>query len=364
MSSPTVTLHTERLTRLRERLAPADLDGIALVKSQNVTYVSGFIGSAGIAVITATEAHLVLDFRYVEQAAVQAPQFTRVRAQGQLVDGAAGLIRALGLRRVGIEEEYLPVGAFRRLQAGTPPSEIVPVEGLDRIRWQKDPEEIAAIRRAAAVADAAFAEVLPAIRPGAVEREIALELEMRMRRRGAERMAFDIIVASGPRSALPHGVASDRVIGPGEFVTVDFGAVAGGYCSDCTRTVVTAPVTDRQREVYDTVLRAQGAALAGLRPGMTGREADGLARSVIAGAGYGEAFGHSLGHGVGLAIHEGPTLSPREEAVLQPGAVVTVEPGIYLEGWGGVRIEDLVVVTGAGCENLTESPKDLREVRA
>ncbi len=362
MSSPTVTSQTERLGRLRERLAAADLDGIALVKPQNLTYVSGFTGSAGIAVITATEAHLVLDFRYIEQAAVQAPQFTRLRAQGQLVDDAAALVRRLGLRRVGIEEEYLPVGAFRRLQAGTAPSEIVPVEGLDHIRWQKDPEEMAAIRRAAAVADAAFAEVLPAIRPGAVEREIAIELEMRMRRRGAERMAFDIIVASGPRSALPHGVASDRIIGPGEYVTVDFGAVVGGYCSDCTRTVVTGPVTDRQREVYDTVLRAQGAALAGLRPGLTGREADALARSVIVDAGYGEAFGHSLGHGVGLAVHEGPTLSPREEAVLQPGAVVTVEPGIYLEGWGGVRIEDLVVVTGAGCENLTRSPKDLHEV--
>jgi Xaa-Pro aminopeptidase len=281
-----------------------------------------------------------------------------------LIEGAAALIRRLGLQRVGIEEEYLPVGAFRRLEAGAAPSEIVPVEGLDRIRWQKSPEEIETIRRAAAVADAAFADVLPLIRPGAVERDIAVELELRMRRRGAERMAFDIIVASGPRAALPHGVASDRVIGPGEFVTVDFGAVVGGYCSDCTRTVVTAPATDRHREIYDVVLRAQTAALAGMWPGMTGREADALARSVIAGAGHGDAFGHSLGHGVGLAIHEGPTLSPREEAVLQPGAVVTVEPGIYLPGWGGVRIEDLVVITGTGCENLTGSPKTLHEVRA
>jgi Xaa-Pro aminopeptidase len=342
----------------------AGLDAVALVKPQNVAYVSGFTGSAGVALISAAEAHLVLDFRYIEQAAVQAPGFTRMLAQGQLIEGTGTLIRRLGLRRVGVEEEYLPVGAFRRLEAAAAPAEIVAVEGLDRIRWQKRPEEVGAIRRAAAVADAAFADVLPLIRPGAVERDVAVELELRMRRRGAERMAFDIIVASGPRAALPHGLPSDRAIGAGECVTVDFGAVVEGYCSDCTRTVVTAPATDRHREIYGIVLRAQSSALSGLRPGMTGREADALARSVIADAGYGDRFGHSLGHGVGLAVHEGPTLSPREEAVLEPGVVVTVEPGIYVPGWGGVRIEDLVVITEAGIENLTGSPKDLHEVSA
>jgi Xaa-Pro aminopeptidase len=263
---------------------------------------------------------------------------------------------------VGIEEEFLPVGTFRRLQEAAAPTEIVPVGGLDRIRWEKSPDEIDAIRAAAAIADAAFRDVLPLIRPGAIERDVAIELETRLRRRGSERLAFDLIVASGPRSALPHGTGSDRLIGPGEFVTLDFGAVVRGYHSDCTRTVVTAPASDRHREVYAVVLEAQQIALAHLRPGLTGRQADALARDVIARAGYGDAFGHSLGHGIGLAVHEGPSLSQREEAVLERGAVVTVEPGIYLPGWGGVRIEDLVVLTGDGCVNLTGLPKTLHEV--
>lgn len=340
------------------------MDAALLTRPQNVTYVSGFTGSAGLAVITAEGAHLVVDFRYAEQATGQAPGFEVSMAQGPLAEGAAAVLRRLGVRRAGIEEEYVPVGTFRRLQDSAAPVEIVPLEGLDRMRWQKSPEEIEAIRRAVAVAESAFTDVLPAIRPGAVEHEIAVALEIALRRRGSQRLPFDLIVASGPRSAHPHGVASERVVGAGEFVTLDFGAVVDGYHSDCTRTVVTGPVTDRHREIYGIVLAAQEAALAGLRPGMTGREADALGRAVIAQAGYAEAFGHSLGHGVGLAVHEGPTLSPREEAVLQPGAVVTVEPGIYLPGWGGVRIEDLVVLTDGGCDNLTRLSKDLYEVTA
>lgn len=364
MPASTTTAHGVPLQRLRERLAAAGLDAVVLAKPQNVRYVSGFTGSAGMAVITGTDAHLVVDFRYVEQASIQAREFMHVRAQGQPIDTAAEVLKRLGARRAGIEEEFLPVGLFRRLAAGAAPVDIVPTGGLDYIRWQKSSEEIEAIRRAAGVADAALADVLPSIRPGAVERDIAVTLEERLRRRGAERLPFELIVASGPRSALPHGVASDRVIGSGEFVTVDFGAVVNGYHSDCTRTVLTAPASARHREVYGAVLAAQQAALSGLRAGMAGREADALARSVIVQAGFGDAFGHSLGHGVGLAVHEGPTLSPREEAILLPGAVVTVEPGVYFPGWGGVRIEDLVVITETGCENLTTLPKTLIEVQA
>ncbi|MDR7484258.1 MAG: aminopeptidase P family protein [Armatimonadota bacterium] len=363
MLALTTDLRTDRLRRLRTRCAADGLDGVILARPQNVAYVSGFVGSAGFAVVTARDAHLVLDFRYVEQAASQAPHFTRVRARGPLPDAVAALVKDLGIRRVGVEEEFLPVGTFRRLADAAAPVEIVPVAGLDRLRWQKSPEEVAAIRRAAQVAADAFADVLPLIRPGAVEREIAVTLEERLRRRGSQRIPFDTIVASGPRSALPHGSADDRVIGPGEFVTVDFGAAVDGYHADCTRTLVTAPAGDRHREIYNVVLAAQQAALSGLRAGMTGKDADALARSVIEQAGYGEAFGHSLGHGVGLAVHEGPTLSPREEAVLPPGAVVTVEPGIYLSGWGGVRIEDVVVLTESGCEVLTPLSRDLIEVR-
>jgi len=364
MSGTSTLVQTDRLTRVRARLAEAGVDALLLTRAQNITYVSGFTGSAGAAIVTPGAAYLVVDFRYVEQAALQAPRFSRVKAGGPLLDAAGALLVQLGPRRIGVEAEALPVGAFRRLEAAVGPSEVVLVEGLDHIRWLKDATEVAALGRAASIADEAFTAVLPMIRPGAVEREIAVELEYRLRRAGSERLPFDLIVASGPRSALPHGVASERIIGRGEFVTVDFGAVIGGYHSDCTRTVVTAPATDRHREVYELVRSAQAAALAGLRPGMTGREADALARTPIAQAGYGEAFGHSLGHGVGLQIHEGPTLSPREEAVLAPGAVVTVEPGVYLPDWGGVRIEDLVVVTDVGCEVLTRLPKGFYEVAA
>ncbi|MDR7454805.1 MAG: Xaa-Pro peptidase family protein [Armatimonadota bacterium] len=363
MLIPAVT-STDRLSRLRERLAADGLDAAVLAKPENVRYVSGFAGSAGLAVVTGGDAALVVDFRYVEQAAAQAPAFERVQASGPLVETAAEVLRRLGVRRAGIEAEFLPVGTFRKLVAAAAPVVIEPVEGLDRIRWIKTPEEVEAIRRAQQVAEAAFRDVLPMIRPGAVERDVAVALEERLRRRGARASSFETIVASGPRAALPHGVASDRLIGPGECVTIDFGAVVDGYYSDCTRTLVTAPVSDRHREIYALVLAAQDAALAGLRPGLTGREADALARDLITRAGYGEAFGHSLGHGVGLAVHEGPTLSPREEAALAAGAVVTVEPGIYVPGWGGVRIEDMVVLTGDGCENLTTLPKDLIEVPA
>lgn len=358
------TTRDDRLGRLRARCAEVGVDAVLLAKPQNVAYVCGFTGSAGMAVVSATEAHMVVDFRYREQAAAQAVGFEITMVQAPLVEGAAALLRRVGARRVGVEEEFMPVGLHRKLQAAMDAAEVVLVEGLDRIRWQKSPEEIEAIRRASHVAEAAFDEVLPMIRPGVSEQEVAVALEHRLRIRGSQRLPFDLIVASGPRSALPHGVASDRVIGAGEFVTVDFGAVVDGYHSDCTRTVVTAPATERHREIYAIVLAAQQAALSGLRPGLTGREADALARSVIAKAGYGDAFGHGLGHGVGLAVHEGPTLSPREAAVLQPSAVVTVEPGIYLPGWGGVRIEDLVVLTDGGCENLTRLPKNLYEVMA
>ncbi len=355
---------TDRLTRLRTWLEAADVDAVLVSSWETLAYVSGFRGSAGIGLVSRDRACLIVDFRYVEQAAAQAPGWEVVRAPQTLLEGAAALVRAWGAQRVGVEGEHLPVAAFRRLAALVEPVALVPLEGLDRLRWQKDADEVAAIRRAAAIADAAFLETLPLLRAGTTEREVAAALEYAMRRGGADGVAFETIVASGPRAALPHARASDRPIGRGEFVIVDFGAVVDGYHSDCTRTVVTAPASARHRELYALVLDALEAALAALRPGMTGRDADAVARERIVRAGYGEAFGHGLGHGVGLAVHEGPRLSPREEAVLPPGAVVTVEPGIYLAGWGGCRIEDLVVLGDGAVEVLTRIPKALVEVGA
>jgi Xaa-Pro aminopeptidase len=350
---------TSRLQRLRDLLAEHRLDGILIQKPENRLYVTGFSGSAGMALITATDAVLVVDFRYVEQAGAEATEFSVVRAERQLVDALGKEISRHDVRRLGFENDAVSFKQYQDIGNTAPAAELVPVDGVDRLRWVKDADELARITKAVELADAAFAHILPHLRPGAVERDVALEMEFFMRRAGADKEAFETIVASGPRSSLPHGRAAERVLARGDLVTLDFGAAFRHYMSDCTRTVVLGEAGDRQREVYQIVLAAQQAALAGIRPGMSGRDADGLARDVIAAAGYGEAFGHSLGHGVGLAVHEGPTLSPREEATLAPGMVVTVEPGIYLAQWGGVRIEDLVVITDAACSPLTTAPKDL-----
>lgn len=349
----------ERVPRIRSLLAQQQLDAMLIAKPENRRYLTGFTGSAGFAVITASEALLLADFRYVEQARAQAPGFEVIKADRQFIDTLAEGAAARGLVRIGFEADGLTYKQHADFGKRLAPAVLVPVEGVDRVRWVKDSEEIARITRAVEIADAAFTHILGFLKPGAVERDVAVELEFFMRRRGAEKEAFESIVASGPRSALPHGRASDRVLHKGDFVTLDFGALYEGYVSDCTRTVVLGEATPKHKEIYGIVLAAQRAALAGIKPGMTGREADGLARTLITEAGYGETFGHGLGHGVGLAVHEGPTLSPREEAVLAPGHVVTVEPGIYLPGWGGVRIEDLVVIAAGGCRSLTRLPTDL-----
>jgi Xaa-Pro aminopeptidase len=352
---------TPRLERVRARLSEEGLDALVLLNAENRRYVTGFTGSAGIAVVLPERSHLIVDFRYVEQAREEAPEFSPVRVSN-LLEGLAAFLREAGARRVGFEAETVTVAQLRRLQELAADVELVPLQGLDRMRWRKDPQEIACISRAAQIAAAAFVEILPLVRPGVVERDLALELEYRMRRLGADGAAFDAIVASGPRSALPHGRASGRAIGPSDLVTVDWGAVVQGYHSDSTRTLVVGRASGEQRQLYRLVREAQEAALAGLRPGMTGREADALARQRIAAAGYGDHFGHGLGHGVGLAVHEGPTLSPREEAVLEPEVVVTVEPGVYLPGWGGVRVEDLVVLREGGTEVFPGAPQELLEV--
>lgn len=348
-----------RLTRARSLLSERGLDALLVHQAANRTYLTGFTGSAGIAVITDSEALLLVDFRYVEQAAAEAAEFEVIKADRQFIDTLTDVVRARGLRRIGFESESVTVKQHRDYADRLTPAEILPIEGVDRLRWIKDTDELARIERAVAIADAAFAHVQPLLRSGAVERDIAVELEFFMRRNGAEKEAFESIVASGPRSALPHGRAADRALQSGDLVTLDFGAIYRGYVSDCTRTVVLGQASAKHQEIYGTVLAAQQAALAGIRPGMTGKAADAIARTIIAEAGYGDAFGHSLGHGVGLVVHEGPSLSPREEAELAPGMVVTVEPGIYLPGWGGVRIEDLAVITVDGCRSLTRTPKDL-----
>lgn len=348
-----------RLERLNTILMERQLDAILVQKPENRTYITGFTGSDGFILATAREALLLVDFRYVEQATAEAPGFEIVKAERRYFDTIAEVIRHRELKRVGFENDGLTYKQYEELAKRVTPAELVAIDTVDRLRWIKDADELGRIRRAAAIADEAFAHVQLLLRPGTVEWDIAIEMEFFMRRHGANKQAFETIVVSGPRSSLPHGRASDRAMSSGDYVTLDFGAVYRSYASDCTRTVVLGEASARQREIYQIVLAAQQAALNGIRPGLTGKEADALARKVIADAGYGDAFGHSLGHGVGLAVHEGPTLSPLEEAKLESGMVVTVEPGIYLSGWGGVRVEDLVVLTAHGCDVLTRAPKEL-----
>lgn len=351
-----------RVEKVRAEMERRQLGAFLSLRPENRSYLTGFTGTAGMAVVTARGAYLLTDFRYVEQARAQAPGFT-VRQVGSGNRYAGELRRILeeeGIRRVGFESDYLTVDAHGRYASELPGVDLVPAAGLvEGIRRVKEPDEIEAIRRAAALADEAFDHILRFLRAGVTEREVALELEFFMRRRGASALAFDTIVASGPRSSLPHGVASDRTIGPGELVTLDFGCVVDGYCSDMTRTVAVGEPDDKQREIYAIVLEAQERGLMAVRAGAAARDVDAACRDFIAARGYGENFGHSTGHGVGRAVHEEPRLAAEVDDVLVPGNVVTVEPGIYLPGWGGVRIEDLVLVTETGCEILSRSPKAL-----
>ena len=353
--------HSEhRLEKLRSVLQAEGLEALLVTNPVNRKYVSGFTGTAGFVVVTADRALLFTDFRYTTQAAEQAKGFEIVEHGVSALASIGDTLRAAGVKRLGFEQRHVSYGSY--LSYGKEIGEGValePTDGLiERLRRIKDEQELEVMRQAVAIADAAFEHILTVLKPGLREREVALELEMFMRKLGASGSSFDIIVASGERSALPHGVASDRVIGADEFVKMDFGALYNGYCSDLTRTVVIGTPTAKHREIYDIVLEAQQAALAGIRAGISGREGDALARDVIAKYGYAEQFGHGTGHAVGMDIHESPRLSKLEQDLLEPGMVVTVEPGIYLPGFGGVRIEDIVVVTESGCDVLTKSKKD------
>jgi len=347
-----------RIEALRAALDAAGLEAMLVASGVNRRYLSGFTGTAGALLFTPRGQYLLTDFRYVTQAPLQAVDYEVVEHAPDMMDTVKALLAEAGVTRLGFEERHVSYADWSSWSKALAPVELVPVDGLpEKLREKKDDDEIAVIREAAKLADAAYAHILHFVRPGVTELDLAAELESFMRKNGATGPSFDTIVASGERSAMPHGVASDRKLQSGEFVTFDFGVLYRGYCSDLTRTIVVGEATDRHREIYGIVLEAQEHALANIRPGMTGREADALTRDVITRYGYGEFFGHGTGHGIGLEIHEAPRLSQRSDTVLEPGMVVTVEPGIYIPGFGGVRIEDDVVVTESGIHVLTSSPK-------
>lgn len=355
-----VVTFQRRLKKLRQKLDGLGVEGILVSHMPNIYYLSGFSGSSGYLLVTLEEALLYVDFRYIKQAAQEAPLFEVIKVNGPGdFSPAAEFIAGKGIRKLVVEEAHMSLREFNQLKKSLRDTELVPLFNfLEEIRSLKEEEEIEFIARAARIADEALQDALPFFKPGMTEVEVALELEYRLRKRGSSRVPFDIIVASGGRSALPHGVASGKVIREGDLVVVDFGAVVGGYCSDQTRTFVLGAPTPKQQQVYRLVLEGQELALKALRPGIKGLEVDSLVRSYFQKHGFGGYFGHGLGHGVGLEVHEMPSLSPRGEELLQESMVFTVEPGIYIEGWGGIRLEDLVVLRSGGPQVLTGSSKE------
>ena len=348
----------ERITRIRERLRAEGADVFLVSSAVNRRYLTGFTGSAGLVWISGVKQALLTDFRYVEQVKAECPGWELVQIE-TYIESLKTLIEESGVKKIAFEKDYVTVKQLEEWQEKLP-VQFVGVSGwTEELRMIKDQAEIESIRQAAKIADEAFAELLPKLRSGVTERDIALELEFLMRKKGASVMSFDPIVASGPRSALPHARPTDRIFSVGDFVVFDFGCVVNGYCSDMTRTVVIGEPEEQHLLIHDLVLKAQTTSLAAVGPGKTGAEIDAVARDIISETGYGEYFGHSLGHSLGLEVHESPRLSKTDQTVLQPGMIVTVEPGVYLPGFGGVRIEDLVLVTADGHEVLSSTFKEL-----
>lgn len=348
--------------RVKEAVARAGLDAVLLMDDRDIYYATGFLPTDSAALVGAEGAWLVTDSRYIEAAQKQAAPgvevllTTRERPLGAILRELAD---RLGIEKLGAEEEKLSHALYLRMER-TLGRELLPAqELLVSLRSCKTEEELRSLVAAQRIAEKALEEVLPLLKPGAVEREIAAEITYRMRLHGAEGNSFDPIVVTGAKSSMPHGVPGDERIAAGDFVTMDFGCVKDGYCSDMTRTVAVGSATDEMRNVYYTVLEAQKAGIAAARPGVPGADIHNAAAKVIADAGYGAYFGHGFGHSLGLDIHEQPSASPANLRPMPEGAVISAEPGIYLPGKFGVRIEDVLYLTGDGCENITKAPKDL-----
>lgn len=348
-----------KLENLRKQLAAEQIDALLITNPFNRRYMTSFTGTAGVAIISAEDAVFITDFRYTAQAEAEINGFRIVQHTKTIIEEVAKQAKEMNVKTLGFEKDDLSF-AFYELYKKEVQADLKPVSGLvEKLRMVKTADEIETLKQAAKIADDAFKHIFTFIRPGITELDVSNELEFFMRKQGATSSSFSIIVASGLRSALPHGVATDKVIESGDFVTLDFGALYKGYISDITRTVAVGEPSEKLKEIYEVVLASQELALKEIKPGMTGIEADKIARDYIASKGYGEAFGHSTGHGIGLEVHEGPSLSSKSSVVLEPNMTVTVEPGIYLPEIGGVRIEDDIIITEEGNERLTFSTKEL-----
>ncbi len=351
-----------RADKLVERMRERELDSLLVTNLMNVRYLSGFTGTNGLCVVTPDERLFFTDFRYVERAESEVPDFERLRGRQDLLADAAERLSG----RVGFEDQHMSVRTHERLRGILGERvELVAAGGLvEELRAVKEPDELRAMREAASLADDMYEYLRERGLVGRTEREVAVDLEREMRERGAEDPSFPSIVAAGANAALPHAAPRDVPIEPNTLVIVDMGCLVDGYCSDCTRTFATGSLDDEAGSVYELVLAAQEESLEAVRAGADCKGVDSVARDRIAGAGYGERFGHGLGHGVGLEVHEAPRLAQTAEGSLQSGNAVTVEPGVYMPGAFGVRIEDLVVVTDPGSEVLSHFPKELITVGA
>lgn len=343
--------------RIDRLLKSLNKDGCVLISSYyNIFYYSGFTSEDAYLLITNSKKFIITDSRYFVQARLESPDF-------ELIDIAKGwryIFESICEDRIFFEEKHLTYGSYKFISQKAEFKEFIPSQTeIDKPRQIKDEYELKTIAEAERIGDMAFSHILDILHPGMSEGEVALELEMYMRKQGATALSFDTIAASGVRSAMPHGVASDKIIEKGDLLTLDFGCIYKGYCSDMTRTVVIGTPDEKQKEIYEIVLKAQTEALLALKQGIECKEIDAVARKVIADSGYGANFGHALGHSVGIQIHETPVFSPKSKDILQNGNVLSVEPGIYIDGWGGVRIEDLIAVFNGEIITLTNSPKEL-----
>jgi Xaa-Pro aminopeptidase len=354
----------KRLRKLRTSITKRGLDALLLSQPGNILYISGFTGSSGWLLISEQNAILATDFRYVEQAKGETPDFEIIQTKQELRDWLPGLVSDLGWHKLGFEANFISYDSYHKLSEAIKTKqvnlELIPTTGIvEQLRSIKEPEELGFIIKAAELVDIAFEQAKALIRPGITEKEAAWEIEKFLRQEGSEGMPFEIIVASGPNSALPHARTTEKTICSGEPVLIDMGARISGYCSDFSRTLFLGKADKTFQEIYNIVLKAQNTAIERIESGMDASQADRLARSVVEQDGYRDAFGHGLGHGVGLEVHEFPRLGPTSSDSLANGMVFTIEPGIYLAGQGGVRIEDMVVLENGKVRVLTKAKKDL-----
>jgi Xaa-Pro aminopeptidase len=353
----------KRIKQANSLVRKNNLDVLIVSKLSNVRYLCGFSGSNGVLVLAPPRAYFLTDFRYKVQARKEVKNCQVIIAERELISDFVKLPCFRKKATVGFESAFMTFKMHDKIKELIPKANLIPVENIvESLSAVKDTGEINNIKKSVKIADKAFGDILGLVKPGVKERDLALEMSYQMIKLGADGPAFDFVVASGQRTCMPHARASDRKLKKGDFVTLDFGCFYNGYASDITRTVVLGKATVRQKKIYNIVLEAQLKAISSVKPQMPAKELDRVARDIINKEGYGDYFGHGLGHGIGLEVHDNPVLNPRSKDTLVEGNVITIEPGIYIPAWGGVRIEDDIVVMKNGCKVLSRSPKELIEL--